>query len=416
MYYLFNRTLMIDFSIWAFPVSLILAVAFVLALVLAWSYCKRSKAIGFLAGQKMALAVLLPVAVLVAVEGTWKLELYHHWGFLGFVLLLSLSLGLVVLQDQCRKQFSAAFFSHVGMFLLLVSGFFGAPDVSDSQLVVTREEPQHLSYTFSNRIVPLPFSVQLEDFRIDYYDDGVSPKQYTSMLLVDGVKMQTSVNHPCSYKGYDIYQMDYDAMGQRYSVLKVVHDPWLYGVYAGMVLLMMGACMEVRKTWHSRAVLPVILVLTAAFSFLSVARINFGTLMPALRSLWFVPHLIVYMIAYSLLAIASVLVLVPYLRRKISVDAPRKLLVTSSALLLTGMLCGAVWAKAVWGQYWTWDAKECWAAATWLLTLVGLHLPVQWVRKRLGLIIWLAFLAMQITWYGVNYLPSAIYSLHTYNN
>lgn len=354
--------------------------------------------------------------MVIGIEGTWKLELYHCWPFIYGVQVFLLALGFVLLRHRQQKQFGAAFFSHLGMFLLLAGGFFGAPDVTDSQMVVTRDVEQHISYTYSNKIVQLPFKIRLEDFRIDYYEDGQSPKQYTSTLLIDGQRLETSVNHPCRYKGYDIYQSDYDPMGQRYSVLKVVYDPWIWLVYAGMILMVLGAFMEVRKAWgNSKAVIPVVLLLTVLFSALSVARINFGTLMPALRSLWFVPHLIIYMIAYSLLAIASVWVLLPYFKPTYVSEAPRRLLITSSALLLIGMLCGAAWAKAAWGQYWTWDAKECWAATTWLITVLGMHLSPQSRHRTLAVLIWLAFLAMQITWYGVNYLPSASYSLHTYN-
>ena len=98
------------------------------------------------------------------------------------------------------------------------------------------------------------------------------------------------------------------------------------------------------------------------------------------------------------------------------------LLQTSSCLLLIGMLCGAVWAKQAWGDYWTWDPKECWALATWMLTLIGMHLKTKSdnpkVQKTMLVLllvfVLLSFAAMQMTWYGVNYLPSAELSLHTY--
>ena len=61
------------------------------------------------------------------------------------------------------------------------------------------------------------------------------------------------------------------------------------------------------------------------------------------------------------------------------------LLQTSSCLLLIGMLCGAVWAKQAWGDYWTWDPKECWAMATWMLTLIGMHLRRVAVPVRLSI-------------------------------
>lgn len=136
--------------------------------------------------------------------------------------------------------------------------------------------------------------------------------------------------------------------------------------------------------------------------------------MPALRSLWFVPHLIIYMLAYAILAISVITGIVTLFSEKIPSGLPSRLLATSSSLLLAGMICGAVWAQQAWGSYWTWDAKECWAAATWLLSLAGTHLPGSGRKNRLLFTV-LAFIAMQMTWYGVNFLPSSGQSLHTYN-
>jgi ABC-type transport system involved in cytochrome c biogenesis permease subunit len=81
------------------------------------------------------------------------------------------------------------------------------------------------------------------------------------------------------------------------------------------------------------------------------------------------------------------------------------------------MLTGALWAKQAWGDYWSWDAKESWAAATWLIYLLSIHL----LRLKRGsravvcAVIVVAFLSLQMCWYGVNYLPSAKQSVHTYN-
>ena len=65
-----------------------------------------------------------------------------------------------------------------------------------------------------------------------------------------------------------------------------------------------------------------------------------------------------------------------------------------------------------------WDPKETWAAITWLCYLLYLHFrtiqPRQW-RKACWILL-LAFVCLQICWWGINYLPSAQgLSIHTYN-
>lgn len=357
--------------------------------------------------------ILLAVStVLVAVEGTWGYELHHHWTFVPVVVILLLLLGMAVAGDL-RTRSICSLMSHLGMFLVLSGGLSGALFRTDVQMeTFTDGGGSRTAFDRNGYVVTLPFSISLQDFRIDTYDDGTSPKQYTSTLDIDGRTMQTSVNHPCRYRGYRIYQSGYDFDGGVSSVLKIVRDPLLPVVALGAILLALAALLSLKTVWNSWKMPVAAVALAAAFAVLSIARINLGKLVPALRSLWFIPHLIVYMLAYSILAMAVIAGIARLFSQKVPEALPGKLLSTASSLLLAGMLCGAAWAQQAWGDYWTWDTKECWAAATWLLTLAGMHIPKK--RAVLAFTI-LAFLAMQMTWYGVNYLPSSSRSLHTYN-
>lgn len=399
---------MIDLHIFEFPLSLILALALVSCIFIIRKFLSGR----CLASRRLSLILLLISSVFLAVEGIRCPGLFHHWTFIMVIVLALLSLGLVSINDFSNKSLYA-FMSHSGLFLVLFGGLLGAPDFTDSQMVVYSDgSEEHIACDVRGNAVPLPFSVMLEDFTIDCYDDGTSPKQYTSTLSIDGRTLRTSVNHPCRYKGYRIYQSGYDFDGGCCSVLKIVRDPWLPVVALGALMLLIGAILSMKTVWSSWKVLVAALSLAVVFALISVARISFGTLPPALRSLWFVPHLIVYMLAYSILALAVIAGFVSLFSAKIPEGLSGKLLSTASSLLLTGMLCGAVWAKQAWGDYWTWDSKECWAAATWLLTLAGTHSRMKKGRQVFAV---LAFLAMQMTWYGVNYLPSSKQSLHTYN-
>lgn len=401
----------IDLHIWEFPLSLILATALVAGIILCGRKSEGSRFLSFISGSRFTACLLAVSAIMLAVEGTWKLGLYRAWPFLAVVAMTMFSLGLVVYGAIVKKKPLTFILSHLGFFLILFGGFFGAPDFTDAQVTVSGEESTDVAYTYRGQAVPLHFNLKLQEFKTDFYDDGISPKQYTSVLDIDGETFRVSVNHPLRHKGWMIYQYGYDSYEGNYSVLKMVRDPWLPVVWLGMALMVLAAFSGMKRTWKSKASVPVALGVAALFCVISLMRINFGTLMPALRSLWFVPHLIIYMLAYSLLAIA---LLMSLFRQKKAGEVPGKLLATASSLLLVGMLCGAVWAKQAWGDYWTWDAKECWAAVTWLITLLGSHIK-RINAKTLTAVILMAFLAMQITWYGVNWLPSSEYSMHTYN-
>ena len=400
---------MIDPHIFEYPLSLILAAAVLLSVII----LQNSRFARLLSSRVFSITLIALATVMIAIEGSWGLGLFHHWAFLTIALLLQLSLGFTAISDWKRRSY-CAFLSHLGLFLILFGGYFGAADTIDAQLKVYPGCEEHMAYDAGGNVILLPFTVSLDKFSIEYYEDGTSPKQYKSILSIDGKEYETGVNHPCRYKGFDFYQSGYDIDFGEYSVLKVVRDPWLPVPLVGVFLLAAAILMNLKSTWNSWKALAAALVLAVVFSIASVARISFSTLMPALRSLWFVPHLIVYMLAYAVLALTVITGIVSLLYEKLPPDLPTRFLSTASSLLLAGMLCGAVWAKQAWGNYWTWDAKECWAAATWLLTIAGTHIHAS--RKRMK-IYWaiLAFIAMQITWYGVNFLPSSEQSLHTYN-
>ncbi len=147
-------------------------------------------------------------------------------------------------------------------------------------------------------------------------------------------------------------------------------------------------------------------------------------LMPALQSIWFVPHVIVYMISYALLAASSLVgfhgVFLSYKQRPINgtLRLADQIVTLGYGFLTTGLLFGALWAKEAWGHYWTWDPKETWAFLTWIAYLVFLHIRHHHKQSQKLALQYLAFsfIVLLVCWFGVNYLPSASYSVHTYTN
>lgn len=420
----------------AFPASLLLAVAFVLAAFVLHRYYPQSKLVRALGSLRCSRVLLGVGAIGLAVEGTWSVPLHDTIPAAIFALVLLLSLALTVLDGVRRiaaRPTIPALLSHAGIAVILFAALFGAPDVTRGRITLYAPVPEQcpvqaqdatraritvpqgkavtIARTDDGLLLPLPFEVALEQFTIDHYPDGRSPRQYTSRLRIDGEACEVSVNHPLHHGGYTIYQDSYDQQAGSFTVLQLVRDPWLPLIFVGIALLAAGAIGLLAGQWKAKLLIPAVLVLTILFTLLSIKKIELGTLAPALRSWWFVPHLFIYMIAYSLMALALLVRLLP-LQDKVALSG--KLLRSSSALLVLGMLCGSVWAYQAWGSCWAWDPKENWAAVTWILALVQLHLPNKGEWKAVTLLI-LAFLALQITWYGVNWLPSSINSLHTYN-
>ncbi len=151
---------------------------------------------------------------------------------------------------------------------------------------------------------------------------------------------------------------------------------------------------------------------------------NFSrTLMPALLSPWFVPHVIVYIVAYALLGASSFvafkMILDSYLNKpkNNALQLADNLVYLGFSFLTMGLLFGALWAKEAWGHYWTWDPKETWAFLTWAVYLIYIHVRIKnsILARQAMWILAFGFIILLIAWFGVNYLPSAVNSVHTYS-
>ena len=182
----------------------------------------------------------------------------------------------------------------------------------------------------------------------------------------------------------------------------------------------------VYSRWNYKWLLSFSTILSMVFIGVNLLKpeIHSKTLMPALQSPWFAPHVIIYMFAYALLGGAFVMAVYLLFFKKSKIVTRKELDITDNlvyigwAFLSLGMLTGALWAKVAWGNYWSWDPKETWAAATWLAYLTYVHHRLR--RKcNLEVAMWILvvnFVLLQMCWWGINYLPSAQgTSVHTYN-
>ena len=173
--------------------------------------------------------------------------------------------------------------------------------------------------------------------------------------------------------------------------------------------------------WKYRWILSFSTLVSAVFCIINILKpeIHDQSLMPALQSVWFIPHVTVYMFSYSVLGCAFIIGCIGMKNHKEKyITTADELVYTGTAFLTIGMLTGAIWAKDAWGNYWSWDPKETWAAITWIIYLLYIHIRLQrtYKSKRLLYSLLIAgFISLQMCWYGVNYLPAAQKSVHLYN-
>ncbi len=171
--------------------------------------------------------------------------------------------------------------------------------------------------------------------------------------------------------------------------------------------------------------------LIVAFSFLLsgftllVAHISSGNpqitpLVPVLQSPLLSIHVSLIMMSYGF---CGFMLLTSLMALGLKLFAPRNFRTKRNVLLMkelnelfmfpatfflgAGIFVGAIWANVSWGRYWGWDPKEVWALITFLLMGFTFHSKtLKWLRNPVvyHLFVLLIFLAVLMTYFGVNYV------------
>lgn len=112
--------------------------------------------------------------------------------------------------------------------------FRGSVNVPEGQ----KTDVLFLPYENGYLVQKLPFSIDVKDFRIEYYDTGM-PKSYESDLILTDPELDEpivktiAVNHPLYYKNYAIYQSSF---GDGGSILNLNVHPLLSPIENAMQL------------------------------------------------------------------------------------------------------------------------------------------------------------------------------------
>ena len=419
------------------PANGIAAAAF-LALVAALHLLrKKARVLRFISTYRAAVPALLYTLMLTLVMGLGVNDMLSAWPFVLCYAYLTLILGLLLLRQIPSTLIphptskTPATLTHLGLFLALTSAALGHADRQRLRMIAETGSLEWRAADAQGRVVALPFAIELQAFIMETYADG-KPKRFASdiqILTKDERRYRATVdvNKPMRIQDWTIYQYSYDTrLGarSRTSVFELIRDPWLPLVYTGIYLMLAGAVCAVllatpwAPAWrqarkHPKSACAIALLVGIAFCGVRHAMpiLSSDTLVPALQSPWFRPHIIAYMLAYTLMASAAVIALLLTTRRTPSsiIHHPSSIIHLGLALMTMGMLFGALWAKEAWGHYWSWDPKETWAAITWLAYVLYIHycqLPTH--RPRLALTLSLiAFALLQMCWWGIRYLPSA---------
>jgi ABC-type transport system involved in cytochrome c biogenesis permease subunit len=212
-----------------------------------------------------------------------------------------------------------------------------------------------------------------------------------------------------------------------YRWYDVRHVPFqnLFEVFLGMGMMVYPLSLFSRRvlrvgseSWDM--LIGAIVLVPPGFVFDAAVR----KLPPALQCWLFGPHVAVYLLAYVIMAKATIQAfpgligkansqqgdLVPY------EEGTYRLICFGFPLLTLGLIMGSWWGKLAWGDYWGWDPKELWSLVSWLVYVGYLHWRYMFGKRRVRINSFIAvigFIAILITLLWAN-LSRLFAGLHSY--
>lgn len=146
---------------------------------------------------------------------------------------------------------------------------------------------------------------------------------------------------------------------------------------------------------------------------------------PAYQSPWLVVHVVFAWLAFGCYAIstgAAVLLLLrqwfPEWKPTGRFTEPKQLDIASYRFIVLGfinhavmLVSGAIWAKNLWGRYWSWDALETWSLIAFLFYAFYLHSRafLKWEMARAAWLTVLGLLVVAISFWGVDWFAPSVH-------
>lgn len=149
-------------------------------------------------------------------------------------------------------------------------------------------------------------------------------------------------------------------------------------------------------------------------------------LIASLQSSWLIIHIFFAWLAYGAYTVACGAGIVYLVKTRGGREAPADALARLDELMFRSTVfgfitdtimvaAGSIWAKSLWGAYWSWDPVEVWSLLSWLVYGVALHLRVTlgWRGRRLAWLLVFAIIGVLVSFWGVNAVMDR--SVHTFN-
>jgi len=250
----------IDWSLFAWPVNLVMLALLVAFIGLMYALRKRVYAFEWMMHSSAAVPCLLFAAVLTIVMGLlpqlrsggipWLSQMLTFWPFVIIWTWMMVISALAALNHLLRWKVKEIPFilNHLGVVVAIVAATLGNADSQSLQMTVFEGYPEWRAIDDNGEVHDPGIAIDLHSFTMEEYPDH-TPKRFASDITVytedgDSVQGIVEVNKPLKVGGWKIYQYGYDTSRgaySAYSVFQLVRDPWIFWVYLGICMMLAGA-------------------------------------------------------------------------------------------------------------------------------------------------------------------------------
>ena len=231
-------------GIFRFPLNVLVLALWMLLLTMMYRGRVHNACARFMLSREATWLSLALIAVIGITLGLQRTPSSTAWPTVCSFLFVLSHLQCVIMRGWRNKRGIRWRFclTHIGLFLALGAGFWGAPDREQLRAPVQRY-PSNEAYTMEGEERRLSYTLELKDYCIEKAENG-TPTHYEAQVMVDGTLTTLKVNHPYARTiSEKIYLVSFPTSpyGERYAIVEIVSEPWQWLSAMGIIMLIAGA-------------------------------------------------------------------------------------------------------------------------------------------------------------------------------
>lgn len=192
-------------------------------------------------------------------------------------------------------------------------------------------------------------------------------------------------------------------------------------ILTGSLFIVILAVVLLRQPKRFPGLLGTIPLVLLLMGFAVVSDPSPRPFIASLQSSWLYIHIFFAWLAYAAFTVAAgvAIAYLVQLRKGKTNEAFDELMfrLTAFGLIADAIMiaAGSIWAKDLWGSYWSWDPVETWSLLSFLIYGLVLHLRITLgIRgKRIAWLLILSLVTVLVSFWGVNFAMQS--SEHIFN-